>query len=55
MKLFNVFIIKKYMYFYSVYSLCFSIDGLQLLATAGHDILVYRSVDGYLLNTLKGN
>lgn len=42
------------MYTNSVYSICFSIDGSQLLATAGHDVLVYRSIDGHLLNTLKG-
>jgi len=44
-----------YFFSYSIYSLCFSIDGSQLLATAGHDILVYRCIDGYLLNSLKGN
>lgn len=40
--------------FPSIYSLCFSIDGTQLFATAGHDLLIYRSIDGYLLHTLKG-
>ncbi|XP_027848854.1 intraflagellar transport protein 122 homolog [Aphis gossypii] len=38
-----------------IYSICFSIDGSQLLATAGHDVLVYRSIDGHLLHTLKGH
>lgn len=38
----------------SLYSLSFSTDGSKLLATAGHDVLVYRSIDGYLLHTLKG-
>lgn len=41
-------------FFLSIYNLCFNTDGSQLLATAGHDVLVYRSIDGYLLHTLKG-
>ncbi|XP_050537912.1 intraflagellar transport protein 122 homolog [Daktulosphaira vitifoliae] len=38
-----------------IYSLCYNIDGSQLLVTAAQDILVYRSIDGYLLRTLKGH
>ncbi|XP_050423327.1 intraflagellar transport protein 122 homolog [Adelges cooleyi] len=38
-----------------IYSLCFSVDGSQLLVTAAQEVLVYRSVDGYLLSTLKGH
>lgn len=43
-----------YIFTYSIYSICFNVDGSQLLTTAGHDVLIYRSIDGHLLHTLKG-
>jgi hypothetical protein len=54
LNIFNTSNIIKCSCFLSIYSLCFSIDGTQLFATAGHDVLVYRSIDGYLLHSLKG-
>ncbi|KAI9141423.1 intraflagellar transport protein [Paraphysoderma sedebokerense] len=38
-----------------IYSLCFNPAGTHLLATAGHQILIYSVSDGNLLQTLKSH
>ena len=40
--------------FFSIWDLCYSPDGSQLIAAAGNRVLVYDPTDGTLLHALKG-
>lgn len=42
-------------YNFSIYDLCFNPDGTQLVVAAGHQVLVYETNDGALIQPLKGN
>lgn len=38
----------------SIYDLCFNPDGSQLVVAAGQIVIVYSSIDGSVIRTLKG-
>ena len=40
--------------FFSIWDLCFSPDGAQLIVAAGSRVMVYDASDGQLIQPLKG-
>lgn len=48
-------ITAKDVYSNSVYDICYTSDGSQLLVGCGNRILVYDAYDGELLHSLKGH
>lgn len=42
-------------YYFSIHSICFHPEGLQLIVGAGDKVLVYDPVDGNIISSLKGH